>query len=213
MRDYLAKMAASPYQGAPPSEIPPRSLAPWAEDVRPRGRSLPRRPPVLHVARPYGHGARNPRSGREALRGAEGHIGAAPVQGPNCGPRRSATLHRPAQLPEQLVAHGPARIDLDGGGPDRFIDATFAWGTVEAIEARIQAHLDAGADHVCIQPIKADGQFGDLDWEALRRWRLLDQPPLVPNSGSRSRGVGPSGPSYVASRWTLPNTPLHPTLP
>jgi probable F420-dependent oxidoreductase len=50
---------------------------------------------------------------------------------------------------------------------DKFIDTTFAWGSAETIKARIQAHLDAGANHVCIQPVNPNGQFGDLHWEAL----------------------------------------------
>ena len=33
------------------------------------------------------------------------------------------------------------------------MDAIVAWGDEEAIRARIQAHWDAGADHVCIQPL------------------------------------------------------------
>ena len=31
-----------------------------------------------------------------------------------------------------------------------------AWGTEDQIVARVQAHLDAGADHVCIQVITDD---------------------------------------------------------
>ena len=50
---------------------------------------------------------------------------------------------------------------------DKFIDTTFAWGNVDAIQARIQEHFDAGASHVCIQPVNTNGQFGDLHWEAL----------------------------------------------
>jgi probable F420-dependent oxidoreductase len=50
---------------------------------------------------------------------------------------------------------------------DKFIDTTFAWGSVENIQARIQAHLDAGANHVCIQPVNPSGQLGELHWEAL----------------------------------------------
>ncbi|MBW1688565.1 MAG: LLM class F420-dependent oxidoreductase, partial [Deltaproteobacteria bacterium] len=30
----------------------------------------------------------------------------------------------------------------------------------QTIAARIQAHLDAGADHVCIQPFRPDGEAG-----------------------------------------------------
>jgi probable F420-dependent oxidoreductase len=36
---------------------------------------------------------------------------------------------------------------------DRLVDALFAWGGVEQIAARVRAHLDAGADHVCVQVI------------------------------------------------------------
>ena len=50
---------------------------------------------------------------------------------------------------------------------DRFIDTTFAWGNSAAIQERIQAHLDAGADHVCIQPVNPNGQMGDLHWDTL----------------------------------------------
>jgi len=47
--------------------------------------------------------------------------------------------------------------DLAGGGSDRFLDAMVAWGDESAIRARIQQHWDAGADHVCIQPIGPHG--------------------------------------------------------
>jgi probable F420-dependent oxidoreductase len=47
--------------------------------------------------------------------------------------------------------------DLAGGGSDRFIDAMVAWGDEDAIRARIQQHWEAGADHVCIQPISPQG--------------------------------------------------------
>jgi probable F420-dependent oxidoreductase len=43
--------------------------------------------------------------------------------------------------------------DLAGGGSDRFLDAMVGWGDEDAIRARIHQHWDAGADHVCIQPI------------------------------------------------------------
>ena len=37
------------------------------------------------------------------------------------------------------------------GSSDRLVDSLFAWGTVEQIGARVQAFLDAGANHVCLQ--------------------------------------------------------------
>jgi probable F420-dependent oxidoreductase len=47
--------------------------------------------------------------------------------------------------------------DLAGAGSDRLIDAMVAWGSEAVIRGRIQAHFDAGADHVCIQPLHPDG--------------------------------------------------------
>jgi probable F420-dependent oxidoreductase len=66
---------------------------------------------------------------------------------------------------------GLTEADLENGGSDRFIDSTFAWGTASQIEARLKAHFDAGASHVCIQPVNPNGKFGDLHWEALEALR------------------------------------------
>lgn len=41
--------------------------------------------------------------------------------------------------------------DIANDGSDRLIDAVVAWGDVDTIVARVKAHLDAGADHVCLQ--------------------------------------------------------------
>ena len=37
------------------------------------------------------------------------------------------------------------------GPSDKLVDAIVAWGTLDDIVARIRAHHDAGADHVCVQ--------------------------------------------------------------
>jgi probable F420-dependent oxidoreductase len=47
--------------------------------------------------------------------------------------------------------------ELADGGNDRFLDAMVAWGDAPAIKRRIQEHFQAGADHVCIQPLHPDG--------------------------------------------------------
>jgi probable F420-dependent oxidoreductase len=47
--------------------------------------------------------------------------------------------------------------DLADGGSDRLIDALFAWGDDATVAARVRAHHDAGADHVCIQVLTAAG--------------------------------------------------------
>ena len=49
----------------------------------------------------------------------------------------------------------------------RFLDAVMAWGDEAAIADRVQAHYDAGASHVCIQPI-------DPDHRTEPAWRLLE---------------------------------------
>ncbi|WP_433508573.1 TIGR03620 family F420-dependent LLM class oxidoreductase [Nonomuraea sp. CA-143628] len=51
---------------------------------------------------------------------------------------------------------GYSRQDIADGGSDRLVDALVAWGTPEAVAARVQAQLDAGADHVLVHPIADD---------------------------------------------------------
>ena len=41
--------------------------------------------------------------------------------------------------------------DIAGGGSDRLLDAVVVRGDAAAIVARVREHLDAGADHVCVQ--------------------------------------------------------------
>jgi len=53
--------------------------------------------------------------------------------------------------------------DLAGGGSNRFLDANVAWGDEAAIRVRIQEHWDAGADHVCIQPMRIEDSRQTLD--------------------------------------------------
>lgn len=59
--------------------------------------------------------------------------------------------------------------DFEHGGSDRLVDALVAWGSAETIYKRIEEHWKNGADHVCIQPLRRDGQLGydSLALEAL----------------------------------------------
>jgi probable F420-dependent oxidoreductase len=61
---------------------------------------------------------------------------------------------------------GFSEQDLADGGSERFLDAMVAWGDVSVLQHRLQAHFDAGATHVCIQALRADGQPMP-DWQAL----------------------------------------------
>jgi len=50
--------------------------------------------------------------------------------------------------------------DFADEGSDRLVDALVCWGEPEKIAAHVQSHLDAGANHVCIQAYRADGVPG-----------------------------------------------------
>ncbi|MGW4408702.1 TIGR03620 family F420-dependent LLM class oxidoreductase [Nonomuraea sp. NPDC004702] len=52
-----------------------------------------------------------------------------------------------------LRALGFTDADFAGGGSDRLADAIVAWGDEGQVAARLRAHLDAGADHVAVQPL------------------------------------------------------------
>ena len=66
-----------------------------------------------------------------------------------------------------LLWLGFEESDLEHGGSDRLVDAIVAWGDETAIGRRIEAHWANGADHVCIQPLRPDGEAG-FDPEAMR---------------------------------------------
>jgi probable F420-dependent oxidoreductase len=94
-------------------------------------------------------------------------------------------------------------LDFANGGSDRLIDAVVAWGDEDAIRARIQAHFDAGADHVCIQAFRPDGEPGpDLGLlEALApKPAPRPKPPAKPTAPARSKASAKPKPSKPAAR-------------
>jgi probable F420-dependent oxidoreductase len=64
---------------------------------------------------------------------------------------------------------GMTEDDVAGAGSDHLVDTVVAWGDEAAIAARVQAHLDAGADHVCVQVAKTPAD----DAMPLEAWRRL----------------------------------------
>jgi probable F420-dependent oxidoreductase len=52
-----------------------------------------------------------------------------------------------------LLRFGFEERDIAGGGSDRLIDTVIPHGSPEAIAESVRAHFDAGADHVCLQPL------------------------------------------------------------
>lgn len=67
-----------------------------------------------------------------------------------------------------LLAFGFAETDLADGGSDRLIDALIPHGSAEQIAEVVRAHLDAGADHVCVQPLGEEG-IPRESWTALAK--------------------------------------------
>jgi probable F420-dependent oxidoreductase len=56
-----------------------------------------------------------------------------------------------------LLKFGFTEQDIASGGSDRLIDAIIPHGSAEQIAAVAREHLDAGADHVCLQTVAITG--------------------------------------------------------
>jgi probable F420-dependent oxidoreductase len=168
MRDYLARMDASPYNAVPPSQVPPRVIA----ALGPKMLELARE--ACTGAHPYFTSPVHTAMARKVL-GPEKWLCVEQKVILETDPTKARPLARAAAqiylgLPNyrnNWLRMGLTEADLASGGSDRFVDATFAWGDAAAIRQRLKEHFDAGASHVCIQPVNPSGRFGDLDWKAL----------------------------------------------
>ena len=69
---------------------------------------------------------------------------------------------------QNLLDLGFTEDDLAGGGSDRLVDAVIPQGSAEQIAEVVRAHLEAGADHVCVQPLGEEG-IPRASWTALAR--------------------------------------------
>ena len=65
--------------------------------------------------------------------------------------------------------YGITDEDLADTGSDKLVDWTVAWGDAAAVRARVDAHLEAGADHVALQVLSADTSphLPREEWRAL----------------------------------------------
>ena len=57
---------------------------------------------------------------------------------------------------------GFSEEDIDGLSA-KLVDGLVAWGDVDAIEARLAEHAEAGASHICIHPLHPDSGQGAVD--------------------------------------------------
>jgi probable F420-dependent oxidoreductase len=69
---------------------------------------------------------------------------------------------------QALLQFGFTKDDVANGGSDRLIDAVVPQGSAEQIAEVVHAHFDAGADHVCVQPLGEAG-IPRSGWTALAK--------------------------------------------
>ena len=157
MRRYLDALEAADYRAPAPAHPAPLVIA-----------ALRRR--MLELARDRAHGAHPYLVTPTHTARAREILGSGPVLAPEQGvvletdPDRARAIAR-----EHLTAYlrlpnytnswredGFGDGDLADGGSDRLVDGLIAWGDADAIAARVRAHQEAGADHVCIQPVIRD---------------------------------------------------------
>ena len=167
MRAYLKKMAEAPYTAVMPEAAPKTVIAALGPKMLELAAS------ETAGAHPYFSSPDHTAMAREIM-GPDAWLCPEQKVILESDPTKARELARPVagiyqNLPNyrnNWLRMGLTEDDINQLS-DKFIDTTFAWGSAETIKARIQAHLDAGANHVCIQPVNPNGQFGDLHWEAL----------------------------------------------
>jgi probable F420-dependent oxidoreductase len=154
MTNYLAGMHAAKYGGAAPE-----SPVPWLIAAL--------RPKMLELARTQTQGSHPYFVPVEHTALARETLGPDLVLAPELAvvldtdpesARATARRHTKLYLGlpnyvNNLRSLGWSEDDLAGTGSDRLVDAIVAWGDVDAIKRRVEEHLAAGADHVCIQAI------------------------------------------------------------
>ena len=168
MRDYLDKMATSPYTGPPPKDKPPTVIAALGP------RMLELASEKCDGAHPYFTSPSHTKMARDAM-GPDSLLCVEqkvifetdPTKARDIARKAAQTYQRLPNYRNNWLRMGLGEDDVDGDGSDTFIDATFAWGEIDAIKNRVQEHYDAGASHVCVQPIHPEGRMGDIDWRVL----------------------------------------------
>lgn len=163
MREYLADMDASPYSAVAPTEPPTRVLAALG-------------PKMLELARVAADGAHPYFTTPEHTAEARAVLGPDKllcveqkvVLSTDASVARETAIQAIsgyAGLPNyrnNWLRLGYTEDEIEQRA-DRFVDAVVAWGDTDTIRTRLQAHLDAGADHVCIQFLPTGGARGAID--------------------------------------------------
>ncbi len=168
MREYLGVMGKAMFAAVGPTEPPATVLAALG-------------PKMLELSATAAQGAHPYFTTPEHTAFARTTMGAGPLLAPEqmvvleTDPTKareiaragmSVYLRAPNYL-NNLERLGFSEADWADGGNDRLVDAIVAWGTVEQIKARVEEHHAAGADHVCVQVLRADREIPLAEWREL----------------------------------------------
>jgi len=167
MRNYLEGMKAAPYTAFSHEEEPPTVIAALGPKM------LELASEMTQGAHPYFTSPEHTAMAREKL-GKDSWLCVEqkvilekdPTKAREAAKQTAAIYKDLPNYRNNWIRMGLADEDIDSLN-NKFIDTTFAWGTEAAISERISAHFDAGADHVCIQPVNPNGQKAGLDWDCL----------------------------------------------
>lgn len=157
MREYLDQIDRAEYVAPLPAVPVPRVLAGLG-------------PKMLELAATRSSGAHTYFMPPQHTRGAREVLGPGPLlaaeqavvlQRDPDRARAAARRHMAFYLdqPNYLRALrqiGWGEADTAEGGSDELVDALVAWGDLETIVERLGEHLEAGADHVAVQPLARD---------------------------------------------------------
>ena len=157
MRDYLDAMDRAPSSALEPEAEPRRMLAALGPRMLELAaeRSLGAHPyfvPVEHTA------FARKRLGPEPVLAVEQTVVLESDPAAARAMARGFAVHylQTTNYANNLKRMGWTDADVAGQGSDAVIDAVVAWGDVDKIANRVRAHLDAGADHVCVQVVSDD---------------------------------------------------------
>ena len=157
MRGYLDAMDRAP-SSAPEPEVPPRLI------LAALG------PKMLELGAERAHGVHTYFVPVEHTAFARQRLGPGPVlaveqtvvlESDPSEARRVARGFALDYLQTENYARNLKRVgwtgaEVAGQGSDALIDAVIAWGDVDRVALRVRQHLDAGADHVCVQVVAED---------------------------------------------------------
>ena len=158
MRTYLEGISAATYKAVAPESVPQTVLAALGPKMLELAGEL------AHGAHPYNvppehtHEAREILGKNKLLCVEQGAVLETDATRARALARRFLEIY--LTLPNYVNNWrrlGFTDPDFAGGGSDRLVDSIVAWGDESAIRKRIEAHWEAGADHVCVQAIGARG--------------------------------------------------------